>query len=387
MGKKMGSDLGTKPKAKAGRKPGTRNRGWSVGPWKGQWRARVLVPETGRYEERAGVVRSELADWAERRRGELISGHATSQAGLKQARTADLADLYLADLGLRERTPKHIAWVKRVLQSAQGAVPVLAGSYVTGQLEAWLRGLQRAGLSPRTRNMHLVNLRALCRWAIRRGYLVEDPTRVLQMAQEPTFIKAQWTVPELRTILQRTRFATSRAEPYLPAGAEPRGRAEPYHLVVALMTYAGLRLDEALHLRWEDVDWSGGCLLVRIASGASIKGKKERIVPLQAELREILTRNRPADGGKGSIAQVMGTKGHRDILGFVRRAGIDPGDRSPHSFRHTYAGLMTASGVPSLLLAAYMGHSSVKTTAIYAQLAARYVGSTVGWGRGEFKIF
>lgn len=62
------------------------------------------------------------------------------------------------------------------------------------------------------------------------------------------------------------------------------------------------------------------------------------------------------------------------------------GRRTPHSCRHTYAGLMTATGVPGALLGAYLGHSSADTTAIYTKLAGRYAQAVGAWGRGEFRL-
>ncbi len=47
---------------------------------------------------------------------------------------------------------------------------------------------------------------------------------------------------------------------------------------------------------------------------------------------------------------------------------------------------MTATGTPSILLAAYMGHTSVATTAEYSKLATRYLQAVQGWPRGEFRL-
>jgi integrase len=60
--------------------------------------------------------------------------------------------------------------------------------------------------------------------------------------------------------------------------------------------------------------------------------------------------------------------------------------RSPHALRHTYAGVMTATGVPSLALMAWMGHSSTATPAISAALATRYQEAVAGWPRGQWRL-
>lgn len=71
---------------------------------------------------------------------------------------------------------------------------------------------------------------------------------------------------------------------------------------------------------------------------------------------------------------------------FTARQGIAIGERSPHSLRHTYAGLMTATGVPSIMLAAWMGHVSMATTAGYAQMAMRFHVVAQAWPRGQFRL-
>lgn len=72
-----------------------------------------------------------------------------------------------------------------------------------------------------------------------------------------------------------------------------------------------------------------------------------------------------------------------DFHYFLKRVGLPIAGRSPHSLRHSYAGLMTATGMPSQLLRAYLGHSSEQTTSGYTKLATRYVNAVTTWERGQ----
>lgn len=85
-----------------------------------------------------------------------------------------------------------------------------------------------------------------------------------------------------------------------------------------------------------------------------------------------------------AIRGIDRTQHGRDLRAFCRRLGIDPAGRSPHSLRHSYAGLMTATGVRSLVLADWMGHESTATTKGYSTMATRYLAPCRGWPMGRF---
>jgi len=106
-------------------------------------------------------------------------------------------------------------------------------------------------------------------------------------------------------------------------------------------------------------------------------------VPLQPELAGVIGRA----GAPGDlVAPVDARVDSRRFARFLARCGIPAAGRTPHSCRHTYAGLMTATGVPGALLGAYLGHSSADTTAIYTKLAGRYAQAVGAWQRGAFQL-
>jgi hypothetical protein len=49
--------------------------------------------------------------------------------------------------------------------------------------------------------------------------------------------------------------------------------------------------------------------------------------------------------------------------------------------------MLTATGVPTALVGAYLGHTAAATTMLYTKLAASYVNSVAGWERGELLSF
>ena len=105
--------------------------------------------------------------------------------------------------------------------------------------------------------------------------------------------------------------------------------------------------------------------------------------PLFAErLSEIL-----GPASSGPVAPLPGARSTVQMGRHFRfcclHAGIDPGERTPHSCRHTYGAMMIATGCPDILVKAYMGHESVATTADYAKAAPLHVAAVKGWGMGN----
>ena len=103
--------------------------------------------------------------------------------------------------------------------------------------------------------------------------------------------------------------------------------------------------------------------------------------------RNIAAAQLRGQGPDGQVAPIIDPNLRRSFPAYLTACGVPIEDRTPHSCRHTYAGFMTATGVPTALLAAYMGHASAATTFGYAQAAARHVQAVAGWPRGEFRLW
>ena len=357
---------------KKGRKPGSRSVGWRARLLRGSWVGIVRIPKENREESKSWPTRQEAEKWAKRRYADLLTG-AGFAAKRSEGDTATLTTDYLADLKARGRVDSHRREVKRVLDLLAIAVPNLQASNAASELEQWLNETTKDNARA-TRNRWLVTVRGLCRWAIRRRRLERDPTEAIDKASVPEYLRPQFTLAELKKCLAQSHYKC-------PRGDDPK--VDPWHLLFAVLTYTGLRFQEAVHVRWEDIDWSGHVVMVALAAGGRVKRKRERLVPLQAELAAILESVRRESGHLFGGKEWNPTRGFQSFLG---RAGVTVDGRSPHSLRHTYAGLMTATGLPGTLLMAYLGHTSAATTMEYTKLATRYVASTEGWGRGRLAI-
>jgi site-specific recombinase XerD len=129
---------------------------------------------------------------------------------------------------------------------------------------------------------------------------------------------------------------------------------------------AGLRLEEATHLRVRDID--SARMLLRVAHG---KGAKERLVPLSPrllqELRAYWKLVRPEHWlfpGGDPEKPISDTTVQKSCKRAAREASITK-RVSPHVLRHSHATALLEAGVDLLTISRLLGHRSFSTTLIY----------------------
>lgn len=331
------------------------HRGFLVQPRGKRFLARAWNPSSKGYVSKTFDKEGEAKDWARLKNAAFL----TVPVAKPKDSTRVLADKYLADLKRRGREESHLRDVRYVLGlfCAEVRAP---DEEAIDKTRAWLESLET--LAPPTRNRYAVTVKAMCRWAVRNKHLLSNPLDALEMESEPDTLKEQFSIDELRTMA-------------LAFG-------DPYHKRFCLEFYAGLRSDEAAHLPGDRLDFTGKVIHIRLGA-YRLKRRKERIVGLQDELAAIMWEHRLSPA---TIAPKTQASAWREFVAFLDRLGIPKRGRSPHSLRHCYAGMMTATGVPSITVQGYMGHSSAQTTAGYAKLAARYVAAVQGWPMGQFQL-
>jgi len=339
------------------------HRGYRVTWRRGAWLAEARDParqgyESKRFHPEKDPLNTKTAatEWAKTRHAELRARRRIAQV---KERTAELVTRYLAELERVGRVEEHRKDVKRILTKLAIAVPDITTPAAERQTMDWLRTF--TALAVVTRNRYLFTLKAFATWlmAPSRGFLVRDPFAGIEPEKPPQRLPEQFTIDELRKLTAKTD--------------------DPYHRRWCVLLYAGMREDEADTLTWSRVDMEGRVLQV------IGKGNKERLIPIQPELHALLAQV-PKEARTGLVCGLPTIHSWREFQAFIARHKVPRDGRSPHSLRHCYAGLMTATGVPSILLQAYMGHTTQSTTAGYATMATRYVAVVSGWKRGEFHL-
>ena len=139
--------------------------------------------------------------------------------------------------------------------------------------------------------------------------------------------------------------------------------------LIALLADMGARIDEALSLKWSDIDFDN--LLILLHG----KGSKDRRVPMSLELRKrLFVFQKKVDKKDGFVfATRGGTKlGRRNVLRDVknlcRTLGFEPPARTLHAMRHTFATNYLRNGGSVFHLQRALGHSSLEMTRRYAHL-------------------
>lgn len=219
----------------------------------------------------------------------------------------------------------------------------------------------------------LSSLRAACTIAMGMGYVRISPfvLRKAWLRQEKSRRPRQHlSREEIAAVLARAEDEIEKKKHHSQASPWAVWRCRRLHALVATVAYTGLRRNEALHLRVEDVDLAGGLLHVvdRQANRLKTEGSA-RAVPIPGPLATILagwipearsdwlfpnsTHHGPWTGGQ---------PGHKPLCrlkALGKRAGVP--DLTFLALRHSYATHAEFWGLTAEQIARVMGHTNLKT--------------------------
>jgi integrase len=234
------------------------------------------------------------------------------------------------------------------------------------RIAAWSRANEQV-LAPRTAALTLMVLNQVCRYALRRGWLADNPVGRLEAGERPR------GTPQPVAILEG------------PDLARVLENAGEYRPVFELLAYTGLRIGEALGLRWCDIDFDAALVRVRQQLSRDRTPKRlktdagNRDVVLAAPVATILhdqwdaSAHRDADDLVFCEPDGRGLRYHCVADAFrtaVNNAGLTGRGRiSLHSLRHGFASMLIASGLNVMFVSHQLGHAKPTTTlAVYAHL-------------------
>ena len=212
-------------------------------------------------------------------------------------------------------------------------------------------------LAPSTINLHLRVLKAMLRFAVEEGLITGLPFRIRMLKEVKRRSSKLFSREEIEKLLDT-------------ADAQTR-----ILLLIAFGT--GMRFHEILHLQWQDVDTAQRKISVRAKDDWTPKTHHERECYVPQEVIDALKTHRKTLKRRSSedwMFQSTHDPGQRWAVSTSRdairrtfeRAGLYQAGKLTHEIRRAVASTMLLNGTPIHVVKEILGHSTIKTTELYA---------------------
>jgi len=228
-------------------------------------------------------------------------------------------------------------------------------------LEAFVRALMGAGMSPRSVARIVAATRGFYRYLLIGRRIAANPADDLQPPRAWATLPKYLSVEEVDTLLAQPDVST------------PRGLRDRAFIEVLYAT--GLRVSELVDLKVSDVNLEGGFLTTKG------KGSKERLVPIGDEAVAWLSKylrgaRQSLLGRRTSLRVFVNARGgdaltRMGVWKLLKAYGIKAGvgtRLSPHVLRHSFATHLLERGADLRAIQVMLGHSDLSTTQIYTHV-------------------
>ena len=246
---------------------------------------------------------------------------------------------------------------------------LLTSSTISSFLD-WLEDNRKCSIS--TRNHRLAILRSFANYASRNNYLAAGKF-YSEISKIP--IKRAKTKPRSFFTIEETKIILS-----LPDLHTLAGRRDSVLLIV--MYFSAARAQEICDLRVSDIEFlPDGRARIKLHG----KGNKTRQIPLPNKMADSLKKYLSYQGiSNDSASFVFRSQTHPQMSiscveaifkKYIKKAQNEhpdlftKGSYAPHSMRHTTAVHMLEAGIPIAKIKRFLGHSSIATTEIYAEVS------------------
>ncbi|MBL9000238.1 MAG: site-specific integrase [Phycisphaerae bacterium] len=239
-------------------------------------------------------------------------------------------------------------------------------SITPAHADEWRKAIADSGLAPATMAKRVKVAKAVFRKAVKWGLIPSSPFADLRAGSQSNPDRAFYVpVESIRAILE--------------ACPDDQWRA-----VVALSRFAGLRCpSEVAALRWGDVNWERGRLMVRSPKTAGHEGHAVRVVPIAPELRPILQDlfDRAEVGVEAVVPRLRDPSMNlrTQFERIIARAGVKPWPRLFHNMRASCA-TDWVERFPAHVVAGWLGHSPMIAAQHYLQTRDAHFDLAAGVG-------
>ena len=214
-----------------------------------------------------------------------------------------------------------------------------------------------------TQAHYLTPVRRWFDWIKNQGWIVEDPTKQLELP------KSEYRLPTSVLTVEQVEQLLNQADVSTPMGIRDRAILETFYS-------CGIRCGELINLDLYDINFPREVLVVRCG-----KGMKDRMVPISSRALDWIAKwiydIRP-DFISDDTDQTLfiSSRGRRMLPNYVSNRvreymtaiGIEFRG-SCHLLRHTAATLMMENGADLRSLQEYLGHARINTTQIYTHVS------------------
>jgi integrase/recombinase XerC len=224
------------------------------------------------------------------------------------------------------------------------------------EIRSWMVRMMESEISPRSINRKLSTLKSFFKFLMRKGVVKKSPlAKVL----------APKTSKRLPVFVEKSNIEKLLKEIEFPEGFE--GSRDK--MMIEILYGTGMRRSELLGLKETDIDSYNS--QVKVLG----KGNKERIIPIQPQLRNAL---------KEYVEIKNSHTSHQSLFLFVTQEGkvLNPSyvyqsvkkylnlvttidKKSPHVLRHTFATHLMNNGADINAVKELLGHSSLAATQVY----------------------
>lgn len=235
--------------------------------------------------------------------------------------------------------------------------------HINSSDELWLKTRlalnQWSTLSLSSRNRKIATLKSFFSWLYQQGLIDSTLSHKLICPKVPKKIPHFLSVDEVSSILNYYK-------------SPERTDHENKEVVLFLIIYgAGLRISEACHLKWSNIQLDQRRLLIKG------KGNKERIVILPKFCIDTLIGFKKVDS-----IYIFGNEPLNPRTGYsmIKNCGLKAGLMNPlhpHALRHSFATHLLSSGANLRTLQKILGHESLQATEKYTHLNIDHLARTM----------
>lgn len=220
--------------------------------------------------------------------------------------------------------------------------------------EQWQRYLMREGLSKATVRKRTANAKVFFRVAVKQKLIASNPFQDLKSTSVGNDDRL---------------YFLSRQDAERVSGACP---GTQWRLIFALCRFGGLRCpSEVLALRWQDVNWEQGRILIHSCKTEHHEGHETRLIPMFPELRpHLLAAFEEAEPGSEYVITRYRRANQNLRTTFekiIKRAGLQPWPRLFQNLRSTRETELAESH-PLHVVTAWIGNSKAIAAKHYLQI-------------------